>query len=87
MVLEGFTFDRCVNVVGCFGEKFSEFNGVGAHQAETRHRKNKPSVDAAADLITLNQKVQVGRLPALQAFRTKANMHNSGQICQPEVIN
>ena len=49
--------------------------------------KNKPSVDAAADLITLNQKVQVGRLPGLQAFRTRANMHNSSQIGQPDVIN
>ena len=87
IVLEGFTFDRCFNVVGCFGEKLSELNGVAAHKAETRQLKNKPSVDAAVDLITLNQKVQVGRLPGLQAFRTKANMHNSSQICQPEVIN
>ena len=48
---------------------------------------NKPSVDAAVDLITLNRKVQVGRLPAHQAFRIEANMHNSSQICHPEVIN
>jgi len=47
----------------------------------------KPSVDAATDLITLNQKVQVGQLPGLQAFRTMTNMHNSIQTGRPEVIN
>ena len=83
--LEGFKFGRCFNVVGCFSAELSEFNGVGAHQAETRNCKNKPSVDAAADLITLNQKAQVGWLSGHQAFRTRANMHNSSQICYPEV--
>jgi len=39
--------------------------------------EKKPSVDAATDLITLNRKVQVGRLPEHQAFRTWTNMHNS----------
>lgn len=47
----------------------------------------EPSANAAADLITLNRKVQVGRLPGHQAFRNKANMHNSVQICHPKVIN
>jgi hypothetical protein len=42
-------------------------------------------VDAAVGLITLNQKVQVGQLPWLQAFRTKTNMHNSIQMGRPEV--
>ena len=32
----------------------------GSDWKETGVEKNKPSVDAAADLITLNQKVQVG---------------------------
>jgi len=32
----------------------------GNNQRLTEVEKNKPSVDAAADLITLNQKVQVG---------------------------
>jgi len=44
-------------------------------------------MEAAVDLITLNQKVQVGRLSGLQAFRTWANMHNSIQMCHPEVAN
>jgi len=39
--------------------------GVG----QSRGHK-KPSVDAADDRITLNQKVQVGRRSELQAFRT-----------------
>lgn len=45
----------------------------------------EPSADAAADLITLEPKVQVGRRTVLQAFRTRANMHNSFQISHPEV--
>jgi len=47
--------------------------------------QKKPSADAAADLITLEPKVQVGRLSELQAFHTRVNMHNSIQICHPEV--
>jgi len=54
-------------------------------QVESGNQKNKPSVDAAADLITLNQRVQVGRLPGLQAFRTWANMHNGIQITIPRL--
>ena len=73
--------------LGYFSAVLPVGNGAGAHWAETRNCKNKPSVDAAADLITLNQKVQVGRLSGHQAFRTKANMHNSIQICRPEVKN
>lgn len=35
----------------------------------------------------LEPRVQVGRLSGHQAFRTRANMHNSVQMCHPEVTN
>ena len=71
---------------GRFGAGFQAFWGL-AWQAKTGSGNKKPSVDAAVDLITLNQKVQVGQLPGLQAFRTMTNMHNSIQTGRPEVIN